>query len=80
MRRLLREVPSSLLETLMAHERVEPWGDDWDQAAMIGSISSAAGFKKVIPASELVPRLKQSEAMSDDQVYGVLESMRAAFS
>ena len=59
----------------MAHERVEPWGDDWQQAAMIGSITSATGFKKLIPASDLIPRVKRTEQMSDEQISRVLDSI-----
>lgn len=44
----------------MAFYRVEPFGDDWKQAAMIGSICSTAAtnlkYSRTIPESELIPR------------------------
>lgn len=58
---------------------MDPWGDDWDQAAMIGSICSVAGSNKRfdgrIPASDLTPRVKREASMSDDQVTNALMSM-----
>lgn len=75
----MREVPSSLIEEWMAYYRVEPFGDDWLQAATVASVASASGFKKVIPVSELIPKLRLPQGMTDDQITAVLDSIRMAF-
>lgn len=40
----------------MAEYNLEPWGDDWQQAAMISASAMAPYSKKHISYDELVPR------------------------
>jgi len=77
---LLRDIPSSQIEECMAYTRVEPWGDDWEQAAMIGSISSTAAsnfkYTKPLTQSELIPRVIAPEpSLTDAHVGGTVMSL-----
>lgn len=81
---LLRETPSSQMEECMAYKRLYPFGDDWDQAAMIGSICSTAAtnmkYKNTIPARELIPRSEpRADAMSDEDITKTLNSICSAY-
>ena len=76
----MREVPSSLLERWIAYCRMEPFGDDWLQAATVAAASMNPHIRKSIPARDFIPNYKQSEAMNDDEISTTLNALASAFS
>ncbi len=50
----------------MAYYAIEPWGDDWQQAAMVGSLVSHGPLKKPLKQRDLMPGKRQAKQTSDE--------------
>lgn len=79
MDRLKRETSSALFERWRAAYRMEPFGDDWLQAATIASAAINPHIKKSIPVRDFIPNYRREEEMSDEQIAGTLNAICAAF-
>ncbi len=74
-RALGRSMTSQQLSEWMAFRNLFPFGDDWLQAATIASVSSASGYKNVIPVEKLIPRAerkKDSESVLNSFISAVM--------
>lgn len=79
----MRETPSSHLERCMAYFRVEPFGQDWLQAATIAATVIYSHVKRRIPVRDFIPKYIEDEApgeATEEQFNATVESLASTMS
>ena len=61
----------------MAIYNLEPWGDDWQQAALIASLTTYGPLKKPIKAEDLIPGRRRKKQQTPAEMMAMLKSFSA---
>lgn len=62
----------------MAYYNLDPWGDDWQQAALIASLTTYGPLKKPIKAEDFIPGRRRKKQQTPAEMLNVFKACAAA--
>lgn len=78
MREAQERIDSAEFAEWLAYYNLDPWGDDWQQAAMIGSLITYGPLKKPIKQADLIPGKRRRKRQTPEEMMGVFKAVAAA--